>query len=189
MEHFGTFWGQVIAWRGTGPVLARLSGAFGLVLPLVLGISSFPGANSISLPLRCPFRGLSGAFGGVLPLVLGISSFPGANSIFLHLRDHFPLLAATIPSAVMSVIRLSGGFGGDGILFLNKVLDLREERTIEPHKTYRETFIIPVTAPVFRKGVNYFKLYYLSRELGGKMKVYNKLTGSLESDEFLIYVN
>ncbi len=93
------------------------------------------------------------------------------------------------PKAVMSIIRLSGGFGGDDILFLNKALDLREVRTIEPHKTYRETFIIPVTAPVFRKGVNYFKLYYLSKELGGKMKVYNKLTGSLESDEFLIYIN
>lgn len=89
--------------------------------------------------------------------------------------------------AILSIVRPSGGFEYDSY-FLNKALDLREESEIAPHGTHKETFKVHAKPPVFKKGMNYLHLYYLCKEQRGDFKKYNKLFGSLESDEFRIFI-
>lgn len=91
------------------------------------------------------------------------------------------------PKAILSIVRPSGGFEYDSY-FLNKALDLRGESEIAPHGTHKETFKVHAKPPVFKKGMNYLHLYYLCKEQRGDFKKYNKLYGSLESDEFRIFI-
>lgn len=91
------------------------------------------------------------------------------------------------PKATLSIVRPSRGFEYDSY-FLNKELDLRQERQIAPHAKYKETFKVYAKSPVFRKGENRLHLYYLCKEQKGKFKKYNKLYGSLESKEFKVFI-
>jgi hypothetical protein len=91
------------------------------------------------------------------------------------------------PKATLSIVRPSGGFEYD-TYFLNKVLDLRQERKIAPNGTYKETFEVYAKSPVFRKGENSLRLYYLCKAQKGKFKKYNKLYGSLESKDFKVFI-
>lgn len=91
------------------------------------------------------------------------------------------------PKGLLSVIRPSGGFEFDSY-FLNKALDLRVVGKIEPRGEYKETYNVKVEPPVFREGINYLHLYYICKELKGKLKMYKKLHGSLESEEFQLFV-
>lgn len=91
------------------------------------------------------------------------------------------------PKATLSIVRPLGGFEYDSH-FLNTALDLRTECKIAPHATHKETFKVYAKPPVFKKGMNYLRLYYLCKEQSGDFKKYNKLYGNLESDEFRIFI-
>lgn len=91
------------------------------------------------------------------------------------------------PKALLSIVRPSGGFEFDSY-FLNETTDVRQPYKIRPGASYKETYQVPVKPPVFRKGENFLHLYYICKEQKGKLKIYNKLYGSLSSEEFVISV-
>lgn len=91
------------------------------------------------------------------------------------------------PKAILSIIRPTAGFEYESYL-LNKSLDFRYVSEIIPKGIYEETYIVKANEQVFKTGKNHLKLYYYCKRQKGKYKKYNKLYGSLESREFVIFV-
>lgn len=71
---------------------------------------------------------------------------------------------------------------------LNDTIDATLIAEVKPKSTYLYTFKILVKAPFFIKGDNRLRLGYVCKEMKGKFKIYNKLCGSLESQEVKLTV-
>lgn len=91
------------------------------------------------------------------------------------------------PNALLSIVKPSGGFEYESY-FLNKALDLTHESIIAPRGGLKQSFRVKAIPPVFTKGMNFLRVYYLCSIQNGYFTKHNKLHGNLESSEFKLFV-
>ena len=91
------------------------------------------------------------------------------------------------PKSILSLIKVSGGFELDGY-FLHRKLDFRKIVELSPHGVHKEIFIVQIKPPFFKKGMNLLQTCYLCKKQKGQLKSFNRIHGSLESNEFKIFV-
>lgn len=92
------------------------------------------------------------------------------------------------PNALLSLVRITGGFESESY-YLNETMDYREQYEIVAKGNLTLTFNIKIEPPTFRRGNNYFQVYYLCKKTNWNNSPKELLSGYLLSKEFLIYVN
>lgn len=90
------------------------------------------------------------------------------------------------PYSLLSVMP-SGGSKFDSY-FLRRNVDWKYSFCLKPNDVYKLNYIIQIAKPFFHEGINEFQLYYECKKQKGENKKYNKLYGSLQSNDFFIYV-
>ena len=72
--------------------------------------------------------------------------------------------------------------------WLNDTIYVTCPAEVKPKSTYLHTYKILAKEPFFVKGDNLLRLVYRFKEIRGKDRIYNKLCGSLESQEVKLTV-
>ncbi|NLE05704.1 MAG: hypothetical protein GX638_13025 [Crenarchaeota archaeon] len=102
-------------------------------------------------------------------------------------RNKTDTLLTFYPKAIVFLAKPLVGFEYESYS-LNDTLDATLIAEVKPKSTYLYTFKILVKAPFFTKEYNHLRLGYVCKEMKGRFKIYNKLCGSLESQEVKLFV-
>jgi len=92
------------------------------------------------------------------------------------------------PKAVIHITKPFVAFGIDCAYLINDTLDITKIAEIKPRAVCIYTYNVLVNEKFFKIGENSLTLNYRCNELKGKDKVYNKLCGTLNSNEIRLIV-